>query len=125
MNWIYRHIYFLLLKTPGRETAGDSASLFVGAFVGMHMLVLTYTYKRIYDLDLSMFLGKTSIVIFAIICMAVSFIYYDGLGKGKVIVERTEASGNIPNPIIGSLVFLEAVALPIWAIPLLLWLTQK
>ena len=121
MNWIYRHIYFLALRTPSRETADDVATMFVGAFVAMHTVLLVFVVKHLTGIGLAPSWETPAIVGFCLVCIALAFYYYGFRKNGVRIILAAKRSGKEPRPVVAMAIVLETVFVPIWAIPMLLW----
>ena len=120
MNWIYHHIYFLALQTPSKKTADDVATMFVGAFAAMHLVLLAYVIKHLTGAGLASSKEAPAIVGVCLVCIALAFYYYAFLKNGARVIRAAKESGRQPRLIVAVAIILETVFLPIWAIPLLL-----
>lgn len=121
MNWIYRHVYFLALHTPSKKTPDDVATMFVGGFVAMHLVVLGFVFKHLTGIGPTSSWEAPAIVGVCLVCIALAFYYYEFRKNGARIIREAKESGEVAKLGIAIAIILETVFLPIWAIPLLMF----
>ncbi len=124
MNWVYRHIHFLALRTPSKDTADDVATMFVGAFAAMHLVLLGFVIKHLAGIESSLSWETPAIVGVCLVCIGLAFYYYAFRKNGVRIIREAQKSGSEPKISVAIVIFVETVFLPIWAVPLLLFVCR-
>jgi hypothetical protein len=115
MNWIYRQIYRLSLRTPSKHSADETAALFVGLFAAMHIEFITFFVLRSANVRIPPSIIKASIIAGFLVCMGVAFYHYVYRKKGTLIMKGADTSLGIVNLVVSVALVLETFFLPIWA----------
>lgn len=121
MNWIYRHVYYLALHTPSKKTPDDVATMFVGGFAAMHLVVLAFAIKHLTRIGITSSFEAPVIVGICLVCIGLAFYYYTFRKNGVRVIREGKERGEEPRLGVAIAIILETVFLPIWAIPLLMY----
>ena len=121
---IYYYIYSFIKKTPSKDSAYESAAMFMPAIVGVHVItILMFIIKYMLRIQFLRDDAKLIIVIGGVFLCVGSYYYYISQKNGERIVKKYMGVINERRSvIIGALVFFETILFMFifWAIIILL-----